>query len=99
MLLSQVDVSARSSTAQVLTLSLAKDSRLREIPPLLLELISFSEALTVDGGWHRFDRLSTGTIDESVRKGKTYHVGNSLTDDGMWTSDHRPVFCDIKLYG
>jgi len=32
-------------------------------------------------------------------KGETYHVGNSLTDDGMWTSDHRPVFCDIKLYG
>ncbi|KAI0340288.1 hypothetical protein BDW22DRAFT_1334331 [Trametopsis cervina] len=26
-----------------------------------------------------------------------YHVGTSLTDDGIYASDHRPVFADISL--
>lgn len=35
----------------------------------------------------------------NTRKGQTYHVGNTLTDDGVWTSDHRPVFSNIELLG
>ncbi|KAF8295421.1 mannose-6-phosphatase [Clavulina sp. PMI_390] len=28
---------------------------------------------------------------------RSYRVENSLTDDGLWMSDHRPVFCSLEL--
>ena len=31
------------------------------------------------------------------RTADAYRVGTSLTDDGVYASDHRPVFIDITL--
>jgi hypothetical protein len=31
------------------------------------------------------------------RTANAYHVGTSLTDDGVFASDHRPVFADVTL--
>lgn len=59
-------------------------------------LILSWEVQTEDGKYSRMTPLS---INVRRRKAQSFRVGQSLHDDGMYESDHRPVFADIVISG
>ncbi|KAL1747422.1 Endonuclease/exonuclease/phosphatase [Schizophyllum fasciatum] len=47
--------------------------------------------------WVSYQGVSKTSSTERSRKSEAYHVDSSLTDDGLYISDHRPVCVDVSL--